>query len=268
MRPDNKEKTAKTEFIDFLRQNFTAGKNFTAVNKTSGGEKKVLPAKNLKSSDEDIRAVLRATLPLKNDKLALVLNKHLPAPDIDPEERLVGEWRQGAADSVRLIKSGPRFYKLKTRESLPVYHWPARLAAAGFVALFLSFALARFAPKLSQNITAGFDQVIVHPLITIVRYTSPDFKPADKAGEESPKNAITKNALAAYIIKNQARLKHEDISGTQTIIVEEEDLRGRVAGISEDFSSAIGSGRELSKDEPQKIGFFNFFSRRFWEIFK
>jgi len=270
MLQDNKKNTGKTDFIAFLRQNFFEDNDLLAAN----SEKKVFSPKKVASSDEDIRAVLRATLPLKNDKLELVLNKHLPAPETDVEERLVGEWRKKTDRSIERVMDGYRgkarargkpefiFDKHKTAGNSSAYSWPAKLAVAGLCALFLSFALARFTPKLSRSITTGFDWLIVRPIIVIVRYTSPDLKRGGGVTADQ-RGAITKDMLTAYIIKNGSNFKYGDI---RTIKVKEEDLRGRVAGISEEFNATANNDQELSGDF-EKIGFINSVGRIFRKIF-
>ena len=73
--------------------------------------------------------------------------------------------------------------------------------------------------------------------MVIAKKTSPDAREY-YANTKVSEPAITKGILAAYIIKNKPQAAVYPDIGPRTISVTEEDLRGRVAGISEGSISA------------------------------
>src|SRR3989339_649781 len=121
-------------------------------------------------------------------------------------------------------------------------HRLSRLLIFGFIALFFSFVSAGFAPELARNTTDKLDKLIVYPVIFIAKKTSPDSREFYTEAKVS-RPAITKGILAAYIIKNQPQAAG---TGPRTIRVTEEDLRGRVAGISEESAP---TGRQSEKSD-------------------
>ena len=249
--------SGKSEFIDFLNQIFNEhGQSAVNRRRIISREKDAMPSPTDPDHDKKIRAYLAATLPVKNDKLKLVLDKKLP--DTDIEGRLVNEWSRRAVGFERLLSdSGQKNpeenarrpasrknargvnQKIEIRRS---EHRLSRLLIFGFIALFFSFVSAGFAPELARNTTDKLDKLIVYPVIFIAKKTSPDSREFYTEAKVS-RPAITKGILAAYIIKNQPQAAG---TGPRTIRVTEEDLRGRVAGISEESAP---TGRQSEKSD-------------------
>src|SRR3989339_707116 len=235
------KKNKKTEFIDFLNQIFNEhGQSAVNRRRIISREKDAMPSPTDPDHDKKIRAYLAATLPVKNDKLKLVLDKKLP--DTDIEGRLIEEWSRRAVGFERLLSDSRQKnpeekarrpapsknargvnQKIEIRRSEPRL---SKLLVFVFIALYSSFVSVGIAPVSSRNITDKLDKLIVYPVMLIAKKTSPDAREY-YANTKVSEPAITKGILAAYIIKNKPQAGVYPDIGPRTISVTEEDLRGR-----------------------------------------
>ncbi|MFH0891962.1 MAG: hypothetical protein V1867_04235 [Candidatus Falkowbacteria bacterium] len=247
--PKVDKKNQQTGFIDFLNQSFSDREKNTSYPGRIIAERKNNQSRPPADPERDkkIRAFLAATLPVKNDKLKLVLDKKLP--DTDIEGCLVEEWSRRAVSFERLLSGSERKnpegsvrgpasrkngrhakQKIETRISASRL---SGLLIFGLIALLFSFVSVGFAPGSARSITDKLDKLIVYPIISIAKRTSPDAREF-YADVKVSRPAITKGILAAYIIKNRPQAAAYPDVGPRTIVVTEEDLRGRVAGIDEE----------------------------------